>query len=75
MKAFIDMLADVRLSGQEVATELMKEQADVQEAFLMLCVYYIAAMSQRRIYSEEVAHIVRWSERAMKALDGIGEIR
>ena len=69
MKAFIDTLADVRFSAQELVGELMKEQPDIQETFIALAVYYLAAMSQRTIYHHDVAHIVKWSKQAIKALD------
>jgi hypothetical protein len=74
MKSLVDVLADVRFSPEDLVGELMREQADIQETFITLAVYYIAAMAQRQVYHHEVAHIVQWSKKAIKALDEIAHI-
>lgn len=71
MKALMRMLADIRTSPQAVASELMREQPEIQEAFILLAVAYIAAMANRTIYHEEVEHLVLWSKDVMKHLDKI----
>lgn len=71
MKAVINFLSDVRTSPQAFATQLMKQEPGVQEIFILLAVTYIAAMANRNVYHEEVAHIVTWSKEAIKSLDRI----
>jgi hypothetical protein len=72
MKAFFNLLSDIRTSPEAIVSELMREHPDSQEFFLQLAVTYIAAMANRRVYPEDVAHIVVWSKRALNALDGLG---
>lgn len=71
MKALMNMLADVRTSPYDVADELMREQPDIQEMFILMFIAYVASMANRSIYHEEVEHIVVWSKSVIKALDKI----
>lgn len=74
MKAFTNVLADLRTSPEAVASAIMREGPDVQEMFILIFVTYLAAMSNRSIYHEEVEHLILWSREAINALDSINKV-
>lgn len=69
MKAFINLLSDVRTSPVSLAHELMRQHPDTQEFFLQLAVTYFLTMAKSTIYPDDVAHIVHWCRQAMDVLD------
>ncbi|NDB83955.1 MAG: hypothetical protein EB127_14715 [Alphaproteobacteria bacterium] len=71
MKALMNLLSDVRVSPHEFALNLMREHPAVQETFILIFITYLAAMSNRKLYHEEVEHLVQWSKDAINALDSI----